>query len=319
MEVGEAGDQRGAPIGFEFRKAGAVDDAGDQFADVERASDVGRDDAQQLPGIIHRFGGSAVGSPPGFGGGKAAQDLPCQADAVTFLFCEVIADAADAAVHFGATQGFFVDDLVGSHFHKRRTGEEDPGFPFNENGIIGHSRHIGPACGSIAEDHRDRRQAGFRSARNLAEAGTAVVEDRVLFGQVGPCRFDEVDYRQGVLHGDLRQAQAFLQGGVVDRSTFVGPHVGDEHAQAPRHQADAAHLGAAGTETFAAEACQWQQFQEGAIAVETQFQALPGKQFALSTGLSDMAVLSLRPAFLHPGMKVFDQRAHDGFVIAVLV
>lgn len=55
VDGGEAGDEGGAEVVFEFGEVGAVDDAGDDFADGDGLAEVGGCDAEELFWVVEGF------------------------------------------------------------------------------------------------------------------------------------------------------------------------------------------------------------------------------------------------------------------------
>ncbi len=317
VHIGKAGDQGAAPAGLELVKTRAVHYPGDELAHIEGLAHIGREDAQQFLGRIAGRIGQALRPKVGARRPQAGHDLARQADALALVAGQVVAHAADGAVHFGPTQGFVVHHFIGGHFHQGRSGQEDLGLILDEDGVIAHAGHIGPAGCAVAKDHGDGGHTGLGAAGDLAEAGPAVVEDALLLGQVGTGRLHQVDAGQLILEGDLAQAETLLQGGVIYRSALVGTHIADAHAQATAHQPDAAHGGAARPEALAAQPGQGQQFQKGAVAIQQQLQSLAGQHFALAPRPVDVLVLALKAALFQSGFQLLHQGRHARQVFPV--
>ena len=134
------------------------------------------------------------------------------------------------------------DDLAGGGLHQRRAAEEDRALVADDDGLVAHRRHVGAARGARAEHRGDLRNALGAHGRLVVEDAAEVVavgEHLVLARQERAAGVDEVDARQPVLQRDLLCAQMLL-----DRHRVVGAAldrrvVGDDHALAPGHPADA--------------------------------------------------------------------------------
>ena len=82
--------------------AAAVDDAGDDLADVEGVLRVVADDPVQLLGIVVRSLGSVAGGPGRLDGTEILDDVPDETQRVGVVVGQVVGHAADARVHIAA-------------------------------------------------------------------------------------------------------------------------------------------------------------------------------------------------------------------------
>ena len=86
--------------------------------------------------------------------------------------------------------------------------EEDLRAAVDHHHVVAHAGHVGAAGGGVAEDQRDRRDAGGREPGEVAEQLPARDEDLLLRRQVGAAGLDQEISRQPVLPGDLQRAEA---------------------------------------------------------------------------------------------------------------
>ena len=109
----------------------------------------------------------------------------------------------------------------------------------------------------------------------------AVGEDLVLAGQERAAGVDEVDAGQAVLQRDLLGAQVLLDRHRVVGAALDGGVVGDDHALAPGHAADAGDdPGAGRLVVIEAVGGQRRALQERRAGVEQAVHPLAGQQLA---------------------------------------
>ena len=82
---------------------------------------------------------------------------------------EVVGQAGDAGVHLGAAERLVVGLLAGGHLHQRRAGEEHLGPLLDHHDVVAHAGQVRAAGGRVAEDERDRRDAGRGQPGEVAE------------------------------------------------------------------------------------------------------------------------------------------------------
>ena len=249
-----AGDQRGAVLGLELVEARAVDDPGDHLAHVVGGAGVGGHHVVQLVRVGQRRLGGQHLPRPGRARAERGDDVADDAQRVRVVVGEVVGDAGDARVQVAAAQLLGRDDLAGGRLHQRRAAEEDRALVADDHGLVAHRRHVRAARGARAEHGGDLRDAaaGHRGlvVEDPAEV-LAVGEDVVLLGQEGAAGVDEVDARQPVLQRHLLRAQVLLDRHRVVGAALDGGVVGDDHALAPGHPADAGdHPGAGASPSY---------------------------------------------------------------------
>ena len=121
-DVGKAGDKRVAIKSFEFVEARAVDGACDNFADVERFSEIARDDSREFFLIVQRFfGRDAIDQTRAVRSRFAIEigdDVASNFERVLVVVGEVVGHAGGTAVDFAATEFLGRDDFTGRGFHE---------------------------------------------------------------------------------------------------------------------------------------------------------------------------------------------------------
>ena len=277
MDRRPAGDQAGAVSRLVFAEPGAVHDPGQDLAGIDRDPEVGRGEAQQFLAIVERFIGRAARPGPELAPPEVGHDLAADAQAVTFVDGELVAEAGHLGVHPRAAELLVVGVLAGGHLHQRRAAEEHLGLPVDQHRVVAHAGHVGASRGGVTEHQRDGRDAGGRELGELLEDLAGVDEQLGLGGQVGSAGLDQVDHRQPVDPGDVQGPQVLLQGERVHGTAAHGRVVRDDHAL---HAADHADPGEdAGPDgELAPPGRERGQFQEGGIPVEQQFQPLAHQQ-----------------------------------------
>ena len=112
----------------------------------------------------------------------------------------------------------------------------------DDDGLVGHRRHVGAAGGAGAHHRGDLRDAAGRQVGLVEEDPAevlAVGEDLVLHRQERAAGVDEVDAGQVVLGRDRLGAQVLLDRDRVVGAALDGGVVGDDHALAAADPADA--------------------------------------------------------------------------------
>ena len=97
VQAGPAGDERRAVERLELVELGAVDDAGDDLARVERRLQVGGDEAEQLVRVVHRRRDVGGRRRAELAPVEAGDDAPADADGVALVGGEVVGQPGDAA------------------------------------------------------------------------------------------------------------------------------------------------------------------------------------------------------------------------------
>ena len=114
----------------------------------------------------------------------------------------------------------------------------------------------------------------------IAEGRAARHEDLVLVGKVRSARLGEVNERQPVGVGDLREAAGLGHRQLRHRAAFHRRLVGRHQALDRRHAADAADDPRSGGVGFDLVAGQRAQLEERGVAVEDELHPLPGEELA---------------------------------------
>ncbi len=248
------------------------------------------------------------------GGSEMAHRAPRDAERVGIVRRHVVGDAGGAAVHVGAAELLGAHLLAGRRLHQRRAAEKDRALAAHDDALVGHGRHVGAARGARAHDHGDLRDALGRHVGLVVEDAAevlAVGKHLVLVGQVGAAGVHQVDARQAVLLGDLLGAQVLL-----DRDRVVGAAlhrgvVGDDHALAPGHPADAGDDARRGHGVVVdAVGGELRELEKRRSRVEQQTDALAHRQLApRHVALARRSAAAARD-LLDFGAQVRDQRAH---------
>ena len=227
---------------------------------------------------------------------------------------ERVGDARDARVHVGAAELLRADLLAGRGLHERRPGQEDRAGALHDHALVAHRRHVGAAGRARAHDRRQLRNAVGRHPRLVVEDAPEVVavgEDLGLERQVGAAGVDEVDARQAVLERDLLRAQVLLDRDREVRAALDRRVVGDDHALAPVHRADAGHdAGARRLVVVEAERRQRRQLEPGAVGIEQQVDALAHRQLAAAAVALERSRAAALARALEPRAQLVAELAH---------
>ena len=187
-------------------------------------------------------------------------------------------------MHVGAAELFGGHHLADRGLHQRRAAEEDGALVLHDHGLVRHRRHIGAAGGAGAEHRRDLRNARRRHLRLVVEDAAevlAVREDLVLQRQERAAGIDQIDARQMVVARDLLRAQVLLHGDGIVGAALDGGVVGDDHAVAPAHLADAGDdAGRRDVAVIHAVRRQRRQLQERAAGIEQRGDAVAHQELA---------------------------------------
>ena len=284
FDAGEAADEGGAVASFEFVEAGAIDDAGDDFADVDGVAEVGGDDAEEV--VAGVSGGFWLGDGPGWWGRgrEGADDVADDAEGVVVVVGEVVGDAGDAGVDVGAAELFGGGDLAGGGSDEWWAAEEDGAGAADDDGFVAHGGDVGAAGGARAHDGGNLGDAEGAHARLVVEDAAEVVfigKDVVLEWEEGAAGIDEVDAGEVVLFGDFLGAEVFFDGEGVVGAALDGGVVGDDDAGVAGDEADAGD-DAGGWDVIVVDAIggEGAEFEEGGCGVEEELDALAGEEFA---------------------------------------
>ena len=243
LDPGEPADERLAVERLELVEAAAVDEPGDDLADVDLLPERLRDQAVEVGGIDGgRLGGGDVPRRRRLPAREVADDGTRDRERVLVARRVVVGDPRLPRVHVGASELLRSDLLAGRRLHQRRAADEDRPGTADDHRLVRHRRHVRAAGGARAHHHRDLCDPLRRHSRLVEEDPSemvAVGKDLGLEGQEGAPGVDEVDARKAVLLGDLLRAQVLL-----DRQREVGAAlhrrvVGDDHALAALDHPDA--------------------------------------------------------------------------------
>ena len=284
MQPRETGDQRRPVERLELGEPAAVDQPGDDLADVVGRARVRRHDLVDRLGRVLRLLGRVDVPRTGLPRAESADDLPDDLQRVGVVVGEVVGHPADPAVQVAAAQFLCGDHLAGRGLHQRRTAQEDRALVADDHALVAHGRHVGAAGGARPEDGGDLRDRCLRHRRLVVEDPAevlAVGEDLVLHRQEGTAGVDEVDARQPVLQRHLLSAQMLLHrhrvvGAALDRGV-----VGHHDALAAGHPPDAGDdPGCRGLTVVEAVGGQRRELKERTARIQQRVDPLAGQQLA---------------------------------------
>ena len=106
VQAGEAGHERGAVALLELVEPRAVDQPGDDLANIVGLPDVGADDAVELRRVVRRFLGRGHVGRQALGGVQGRHDRAREVQGVIVVFGKVVGDAGQPRVHVGAAKLF---------------------------------------------------------------------------------------------------------------------------------------------------------------------------------------------------------------------
>ncbi len=223
MDVGKATDQGLAVAGFEFLEVRAIDQTGDDLPDVEWSPGILRDDAVQILGRIQRFAGRSDRHRHRLAPVEMTDDIASDGQGMTIVLGEMVGDAGNRRVDFGAAQLFGIDHLAGGRLDQGRAAQEDRALFLDDDALVAHRRDVGAAGGAGAHDHSDLGNIFGAHSRLVVEDSTevlAVGKHLVLQGQEGATGIDQIDAGQTILAGHVLGAQVLLDGHREVGATF---------------------------------------------------------------------------------------------------
>src|SRR5450830_1391533 len=321
VDMGEAAYQGGAVARLELVEFAAVDDAGDDFADVEGLPRIDGDHAVQLfrrELRLHRFThGRLLGLLPV----QVRHDGARQRQRVHVVLRQVVDDAGQARVHVAAAQVFRAHHFARGSLHQWRAAQEDGALLLDDDRFVAHGRHVGAAGRAGTHHDGDLRDALGRQVGLVVEDAAEVIavgEDVVLVRQVGAPRIDQVDAGQVVLLGDFLGAQVLLDRDRVVGAALDGGVVTDDHAFLAGHAAHArddagrrCRVRAAGFLVHVVGG-QLGKFEEGSAGIEQHLDAVARQQLAPGDVLGAGGFAAALGDLGHPGAQVVDQGLHGG-------
>ena len=234
--------QRGAVQRLELVEARAVDQPGDDLANVVLLAQVSRHQPLELGAIEQRFLGLGQRHIVGLRRVQVGDDAPGHRQRVRVIQRIVVGNPGHAGVDVGATQLLGRDHLACRRLHQRRSAEEDRALAAHDHGLVGHGRHVGTAGGAGAHHHRDLRDAERREIGLVVENPAEMLpvgENLGLVRQVGAAGIDQIDAGQPVLPGDLLGTQVLLHGQRIIGAALDGGIIGHHHDLAALDPADA--------------------------------------------------------------------------------
>ena len=140
-------------------KVGAVDDARNDFADVERLARVLGNDAVQFFGSVLRLLDRTHRHRRHFFAVQMRDDFTRDAKRMLVVLGQMIGHARGARMHIAAAQFFRGHHFAGGRFHQWRATQKNRALVFDDDRFIAHRRHIGAAGGAGTHHAGDLRNA----------------------------------------------------------------------------------------------------------------------------------------------------------------
>ena len=300
MDRRPATDHRGAITGLELFEPGAVNNATDDLADLERLAEVLADESEEFFGIERRRIGLQRRRRIGLVPVEVRHDFAAQTDGVHLVVSEVLGQAGDLGVLLRAANRLGVGDLTGGHLHQRRAGEEGIGLLLDEDVVIAQTRLVRPASGRRAEGDTHRRDLHLGEFDHLVKESTGLREmcwhnggtDRPVWvvvvlrlvsfaagTEIATGGLDETDVRDAVVAGDLECPHPLLGGVGRERTGGDRRIVAHDHALDTGDDADAGDHATAEV-VRAAVASQRGDLEERGVGIEGGGDALTDLELA---------------------------------------
>ena len=191
LHMGKATHQGRAKTRLELVHLRAIDDAGDDFAHVIRLFGVGGNHAVQLLRVVQRRTGFTHRQLNVFFAVQTCHGLARQRQGMGVVVGQMVGHAGQAGVYIAAAQVLGGHNFSNRRLHQGRTAQENGALVFHDDGLVAHGRHIRPAGGAAAHDHRNLRDALGAHIGLVVEDAAKVLfvgEHIVLVGQVGAAR-----------------------------------------------------------------------------------------------------------------------------------
>ena len=138
-------------------------------------------------------------------------------------------------MHICATERLGADFLPRRRLHQWRTAQKDGPLTTDDDGLVGHCRHVGPARGAGTHYHCNLGNSGSRHIglveKNAAEM-LPVGEYLILSRQIGAPGINQVDTGQAVLLRYRLRSEMFFDRNRVVGATLDGGVIDDQHAVA---------------------------------------------------------------------------------------
>ena len=187
-------------------------------------------------------------------------------------------------MHVGAAQLFRGNHFAGRRLHQRRPSKKNSPLVADDDGLVGHRRHIGAARRARSHDYRDLRDAGRRQRRLIIKNAAEMLAVGKYVGpmrKIGAAGIDQIDARQQVLARDLLGAQMLLHRHRIIRAAFDGRVVAHDHALAAGHPPDAGdNAGAGNLVVVHAAGGKRRQFKERGAWIDQRHHAVARQEFA---------------------------------------
>ena len=243
VDAGKARHQRGAVIRLELVELRAVDDAGDDLADIVLLLEIDRHDRVEIARVDRRRANGGERQVRRLGAVEIGDDTAGLRQGLIVVDRIVIGNAGNAGMDLGTAEILGRNLLARRRLDQWRTGQEDRPLLPHDDGFVRHCRHIGTAGGARAHHHRDLRNAHGRHVGLVEEDPAemiAVWENLGLVRQVGAAGIDEVDAgKAGFSIAIFLRPQMLAHGHRIVGAALDGGVVAHDHAIAARHPADA--------------------------------------------------------------------------------
>ena len=152
MELGKAGDQRGAVERLELIEVAVVNEAGDDVARIEGHLRIGAGNPEQLIDVVARLAAGATRARSALAMVDALDDLAAKADCIHLVDREVVGEATDTRVHLRPAQTLVIALLAGCHFHQWRPAEKHLRTFLDHDDVVAHSGYVGAPGGGVTKD-----------------------------------------------------------------------------------------------------------------------------------------------------------------------
>ena len=154
MHTSEPGHECRPVPHFELIEPRPVDETGNDLPDIVLLARVDRHDPQKLVRVVARvFHFCEVRNlSPRRGHGR--QDGSRQMDRVVVVISQIVSHTGETGVGVGTSQFFRADVFAGRRFDERGTTKKNRPRALDDDGLVGHSRHI--CAPGRARPHDDR-------------------------------------------------------------------------------------------------------------------------------------------------------------------